>query len=223
VVHDLDLELSSEQMRELLDLAGTMVVDYLSRLDEKSPEPSEDRSDFEPLPQLGVDAEQLLDEVRRTVIEPAVNTASGSYQAYIPGGGLFASAVAHFIGSATNRYVGVTGIAPGAVRIEQTVIRWLNTLVGYDDKSLGFLTSGGSLANFSALVTARCDRLPENFLSGTIYVSDQAHSSIQKAATLAGFPSRNIREIPSDSRLRLPIAPLHEQIHADRRAGYTPF
>jgi len=85
------------------------------------------------------------------------------------------------------------------------------------------LTTGGSLANFSAVVTARRERLPENFLAGTIYVSDQTHHSVQKAALLAGFPPDNVRSIPSDERFRMRLDLLEQRIIEDREAEQLPF
>jgi aromatic-L-amino-acid decarboxylase len=79
------------------------------------------------------------------------------------------------------------------------------------------------LANFSALVTARRERLPEQFLSGTLYVSDQTHHSVQKAALLAGFPPQNVRAIPCDAQFRVRIDLLQQRIAEDRQAGYSPF
>ncbi|MBV8201728.1 MAG: aminotransferase class V-fold PLP-dependent enzyme, partial [Acidobacteria bacterium] len=75
----------------------------------------------------------------------------------------------------------------------------------------------------TALVTARRERLPEDFLAGTLYASDQVHHSVQKAALLAGFPPPSVRSIPSDAAFRLRLDLLEERIAADRRAGRLPF
>ena len=72
-------------------------------------------------------------------------------------------------------------------------------------------------------MAARRDRLPENFLQGTIYVSDQTHHAIQKAAILAGFPEDRVREIATDSRFRIRLDALAAALAADRAAGRTPF
>jgi aromatic-L-amino-acid/L-tryptophan decarboxylase len=92
--------------------------------------------------------------------------------------------------------------------------------VGYPEAARGILTSGGSLAVLTALVTARRERLPEDFLSGTLYVSDQTHHSVAKAAVLAGFPPGNVREVETDGRLpHPPRTALAERVAQDRRAG----
>jgi aromatic-L-amino-acid decarboxylase len=181
------------------------------------------RSLAEPLPETGTAADELLDLLFTRVIPKSFNTAGPGYLAYIPGGGLPHAAVADLIADATNRYVGVFAAAPGLAAIEATVVRWLCDLAGLPPQARGILTSGGSLATFSAVVAARKDLLPENFLSGTIYASDQAHYAIQKSAILAGFPEENVRSIASDGEFRIRVDALERAISADRAAGRTPF
>jgi aromatic-L-amino-acid decarboxylase len=79
------------------------------------------------------------------------------------------------------------------------------------------------MANLSALVAARRAKLPEEFLSGTLYVSEQVHASNAKAAAIAGFPSRNVRSVPCTPELRMDLEALREMVRADRSAGRTPF
>src|SRR5205814_4638410 len=122
-----------------------------------------------------------------------------------------------------NRFVGVWLAAPGLAQIEADVGRWFCQMVGYPRSALGLLTTGGSMANFIALVTARRERLPEDFLSGVLYTSDQAHHSVQKAALLAGFPPASVRAIPSDERFRLRLDALRAAIAEDRARGRRPF
>jgi len=177
----------------------------------------------EPLPERGSSLDELLHTLFNRAVPTSFNTAGPGYLAYIPGGGLLHSAVADLIADAVNRYTGVWLAAPGLVQLETNVLQWLAEIVGFPASALGVLTSGGSLANFSAVVTARVDRLPEDFLDGTMYVSDQAHHSVVKAATLAGFPQRNVRIVPSDERFRMRLDALGAAIAKDRRAGYRPF
>jgi aromatic-L-amino-acid decarboxylase len=222
------LELSSQTLRRLLNAATERILKYIGSLPRQ---PSADtaggaalaRELSEPLPRSGEHAEKLLDLLFERVIPKGFNTAGPGYLAYIPGGGLPHSAVADLIADATNRYVGVFAAAPGLAQIESNVVSWFCEILGYPATARGFLTTGGSLANFSALVTARRELLPENFLSGAIYASDQVHHSVQKAAMLAGFPPGNVREIASDGEFRIRVGELSRSIAADRAAGKTPF
>jgi aromatic-L-amino-acid decarboxylase len=225
---DRSLELSPDEFRRLIDAAARRAIAHVASLPEQPSADAEGgaglaRSLAEPLPLEGRPAEELLDLLFERVIPKSFNTAGPGYLAYIPGGGLPHSAVADFVADATNRYVGVFAAAPGLAQIEANVVRWFCDLVGYPADARGILTTGGSLATFSAIVAARRDRLPENFLSGTLYVSDQTHHAIQKAALLAGFPPGNVRPVPTDELFRIRLKELEAAIYEDRDAGLLPF
>ena len=98
--------------------------------------------------------------------------------AFIPGGGLPEAAVADLIAGAVNRFVGVWAAAPALAQLESTVVRWFCDLMGYPSSSGGFLTTGGSLANWSAVVTARRSRLGDEAANGVLYASDQVWTSV---------------------------------------------
>jgi aromatic-L-amino-acid/L-tryptophan decarboxylase len=228
LTEDRSLELSGEALRMLIEAATERILRHIESLPRQPAADTQGgaelaRSLGEPLPETGRSAEKLLDLLFDRVIPKSFNTAGPGYLAYIPGGGLPHAAVADLIADATNRYVGVFAAAPGLVAIEANVVRWFCDMVGYPAGAGGVLTSGGSLSNFSALVTARRELLPEDFLSGTLYVSDQAHHSVAKAAMLAGLPERNVREIGTDDAFRIRLDLLEEAIRRDRAAGLTPF
>jgi aromatic-L-amino-acid/L-tryptophan decarboxylase len=228
VDEDRSLELQGDALRRLVDAATDRILAHLASLPEQ---PSADvsggaelaRSLVEPLPEEGTRPEELLDLLFGRVIPKTFNTAGPGYLAYIPGGGVPHAAVADLISDATNRYVGVFAAAPGIAQLEANVGRWFCDLAGLPPSARGILTSGGSLATFSALAAARRDRLPEDFLSGRIYASDQTHHSVRKAAMLAGFPERAVREVDSDAHFRVRVDALERAIAEDRAAGRTPF
>ena len=222
---DTSLELSSEAMRQLVAEAVEHLLPYLASLPEQPAADTDGgaelaRSLVEPLPEIGRPASELFDFLFQEVIPKSFNTAGPGYLAYIPGGGLFHSAVADLVANAVNKYVGVWAAAPGLAQLEANVVGWFCDIIGYPTTARGFLTSGGSLATFSAVVTARRERLPENFLSGILYASDQAHHSVQKAALLAGFPLQNVRAIPSDAKFRLQVDAL-VQVYCSRSKSRT--
>ncbi|MDX1502236.1 MAG: aminotransferase class I/II-fold pyridoxal phosphate-dependent enzyme [Thermoanaerobaculia bacterium] len=222
------LESSPAELRELIDRAAERVVEHVATL---ADQPASYRGGAEeaaaavtePLPQSGAPYAEVLDLVFDRALPTSFNNAGPGFLAFIPGGGLVESAVADLIGDAINRYPTVFVAAPGLYQLEANVVRWFCDLVGYPESAGGFLSSGGSQANFSAVVAARHDRLPPDFLRGTLYASDQVHHSITKAASLAGFPVENVRKVASDDGFRLDPDALREAIAADRRAGLQPF
>lgn len=149
----------------------------------------------EDAPEQGTPFGPLLDLVA-VAAAAAVDYTGPGHMAYIPGGGLWVSAVADLLAAATNRYVTLWSLAPALAQMEWTAVRWLCDLFDYPDQARGVLTSGGSLANFSALVTARHALLGEDFADDAVYVTDQTHASVAKAAHLAGFPQRSVRVCP---------------------------
>jgi aromatic-L-amino-acid decarboxylase len=223
-----ELEPAAAEMRRLVGAALDRIVAHIESL------PSQPAADVEgaaelarelaqPLPEAAAPLEGVLDLLFDRAVPKSFNTAGPGYLAYIPGGGLFHTAVADLVADAVNRYVGVWQAAPALSQLEANVVRWFCDLVGYPAGALGLLTSGGSLANFTALATARAERLPEDFLRGVVYASDQTHHSVQKAARMAGFPARNVREVPSDRDFRLDLGALRAAVASDRAAGRTPF
>ena len=228
MTEDRSLEISGESLARLIDAAKERVLAHIKSLPRQPSADTEGgvalaQSLIEPLPEEGRPYEELLDLLFERVIPKSFNTAGPGYLAYIPGGGLLHSAVADLISDATNRYVGVFAAAPAVAQLEGNVVRWFCQIVGYPKAAGGILTSGGSLSNFSALVTARRERLPENFLSGVIYASDQTHHSVQKAAMLAGFPPSRVREVSTDGQFRILLPELSRMVAADRSAGLHPF
>jgi aromatic-L-amino-acid decarboxylase len=222
------LEPTLEEKRAMGGAALSYLIGFLENLPEAPASDHDGALDLARLFRQPAPAEGTrdFDEVLRLIGEAAskgFETAGPGYLAYIPGGGLFSAAVADFLATGVNRFVNVWHAAPVFAQIEATVIRWLCDLFGYPEAAGGILTSGGSMANFSAIVTARRALLPENFLRGTLYVSGQTHASVAKSAVLAGFPPGNVRAVPTTPELRIDVAALRDMVKRDRDEGRTPF
>jgi aromatic-L-amino-acid decarboxylase len=223
-----DLELTPEAMVQMAGEAARAVADHIAAL------PGAPRSNLEVSPEFlqslrelppekGTDFRSLLQFLMTTVIPISINTAHPAYIGYIPGGGLYPSAVADFLSAATNRFTGAWFAAPAAARLEANVLEWFAQWVGYPESARGILTSGGSLANFSAVVAARKHLLGEDLSRGTIYASDQTHHCVMKVAGLAGLPERNIRLLATDENYRAVPQRFEDAVRADREKGLKPF
>ncbi|MDX1385339.1 MAG: aminotransferase class I/II-fold pyridoxal phosphate-dependent enzyme [Thermoanaerobaculia bacterium] len=216
-------------MRRWVDDAMDRIVAHLESLPEQphrdvagGAELARSVTEDEP-PETGRPPEELFDLLFDRLAPKSFNTAGPGFLAYVPGGGIFSAAVADLIADALNRYVTVFAAAPGLVQLEINVIRWFCRMLGYPPEASGVLTSGGSQANLSALVTARRERLGDDLARGTLYVSSQIHHSVRKAAVLSGLPAANVRRIEADERFRIRVPRLVERIHADRDGGLRPF
>ncbi|MGA9161261.1 MAG: aminotransferase class V-fold PLP-dependent enzyme [Actinomycetota bacterium] len=221
------LEPGPEQMRAMGEAALGYLVEFVQSQDEAAAMDVEGAIEaarrVRGAPPDGPGSfDQLMDTVD-LIAANSYNTTGPGFLPFIPGGGLFASVLGDFLATGINRFVNMWGQAPVGTQIEDNVVRWLCDLFGYGPESRGILTSGGSMANLSALVTARKARLPEDFLDGTLYVSEQVHGSNAKAASIAGFPNANVRSVPCTAELRMDLVALRDMIRSDRAAGRTPF
>ncbi len=223
----LPLDPSPEQMREMGEAALAYLIEFL-REQPDLPAAGEGggldaaRSVRESPPEVGGEFKPLMETIEVAAAK-AYGTTGPGYLAFIPGGGLFSATLADFLATGINRYVNLWSAAPVVAQIENNVVRWLCDLFGYPPSSRGILTSGGSMANFSAIVAARKAKLPDDFLNGALYISDQVHASVTKAAALAGFSERNIRVVPATPELRMDVERLRAMIDEDRTAGLHPF
>lgn len=178
-----------------------------------------------PIIATGRPFDEALRIFERTVVDHGLNPASGGHLGYIPGGGLYASALGDYLAAITNTYVGIHYASPGAVQMENMLIEWLRDLVGYPATTAGHLASGGSLASLTAIVTARDAQGigAERVARAVIYGSAHMHHCLHKAIRIAGLAESVQRQIPLDACHRMDAHALREQIERDRAEGLVPF
>jgi aromatic-L-amino-acid/L-tryptophan decarboxylase len=220
-------DLDQERRRAIADAAVDYVLGFIADRDNAPASDLDGAYDLartlrRPPPEDGRDFHDLLEQISMGAAK-AYDTAGPGYLAYIPGGGLFVSAIGDLIACVTNRFVNIAAPAPAFAQIEATVTRWLCDLFELPPGSQGVLTSGGSMANFSAIVTARTAKLSEDFFDGRMYVSEHVHHSIAKSAYLAGFPRAAVRIVPCARDLCVDLTALAKMIDEDLRAGRRPF
>ena len=150
-----------------------------------------------------IDMETALGIFQRNV-EKAGITMSPGMMAFIPGNQVYPAALADYLAAVVNKYVGVYAAAPGAVRLERALLRWMANFIGYPGTAAGDLTSGGSIANLVGIVTARDahELQAKDFHRVVAYYSEQSHHSIDKALRLAGLRECQKRPIPVDNHFR---------------------
>ena len=169
--------------------------------------------------------EEALGIVGEYVERNGHSLGSSGFFGYIPSGGLYESALADYLAAVINRYSGVGHAAPGATRLEESMLRWLAGVVGYPDTSEGDLTSGGSMAALSAIMAAR-----EGFgidcstaANRVVYLTSHTHHTFRKALHITGLGNCVIRELETDAAHRMRSTALAEAITADRAKGLSPW
>jgi aromatic-L-amino-acid decarboxylase len=182
-------------------------------------------SDY-PISDDPVSIDTLLHIYENNVTKTGLNPASGCHFGYIPGGGIFPSALGDFIADVTNRYAGIFFASPGSVRMENMLIRWMCNLVGFhSDKAGGNLTSGGSIANLTALVAARDNAglCANDYEKTVIYTTKHVHHCIDKALNIAGMKDAAVRYVPMDDNFRMNPEALDRMISEDKGNNSLPF
>ena len=225
--HDNDpLAVDPETMREL----GYRTIDLLvERLQREEPPirratPAEMHERLHgPAPDEAEPFDEILAGLDRNVLPFASRDGHPGFFGFIPFAGTWPGALGDLIASACNLYAGSWMEAAGVSQVELEVLGWFKEWIGFPSEAAGSLVSGGSAGNLTALACAR------EALAGpmrddlVLYVSDQAHSSIARAARLLGFRPEQVRVLPSDDSFRLAPRTLGAAMDADQSRGLTPF
>jgi aromatic-L-amino-acid decarboxylase len=151
--------------------------------------------------------------------------------AYFPSNADLSTVLADLVSSG----LGVQGMSwqtsPAATELEDVVMEWLRGMVGLPDSFTGVIQDTASTATFTALLCARertsgfCQNrggLQGEAAPLVVYASDQAHSSIPKAALLAGFGQEHLRLIGTDDDHALRLDLLEAAVEEDLAAGRRP-
>lgn len=222
------LEFSPERMREIGYRVIDLLVEHLATLASQPVGAKADSSALmaalsEPAPEQGTDFETVLAQVQRQVLSNTMHVNHPRFLAYVPGPSNFIGAMADALASGYNVFSGTWISGSGPAAVELAVIEWLRQACGLPAGAGGLFVSGGTMANLTALAVARHVMLADHPENATVYFSDQAHSSLEKASFLIGIQPLNFRRLASDSKYRLPLAELELGVAKDRAAGLRPF
>ena len=222
---DLSLETNLDEFSERMAQAVSLLRDYTGQIEQGTFTPYQTivPEQLVSLAALGEDTPPQPAELWELLTQ-GFNANHPGYMADIPGGGLLLSALGDFLTSGFNRWPGLYPGAPGLLEIEKAALNWLCRMFGMTTHAAGFFTSGGSLANFSAVHIARVHRLTAaNSATAVIYTSDQCHHSVVKAARMAGFYDHQITILPTDEQGRTDLQALSSQLLSDQQEGRLPF
>lgn len=223
-----DLETPQEAKQRAMEVAGKYVRNFYEWL----PNPKTYNANYASSPEDAflkltepTELEDILEYVKDRIDTKGLNAASGGHLGYIPGGGIFEAAVGDFIAAVGNQYAGVFYASPGAVRMENSLIKWAGELVGYEAGFAGNLTSGGSMANLTAIATARKAKniRARDVEKTVVYTTRQTHHSLLKALRINGLHECELRVIPTDAYYRINLAELEHAIERDKQNGLIPF
>ncbi len=222
------LEPGATERKRLLDQVHNYSDAFYRRTDTGPAFSQSDEDSFLekfPLKEEGESIEKLLQIFEKSVEKPGINPASGGHLGYIPGGGVYPSALGDYLAAVTNRYAGIYFANPGAVRMEQMMIDWLCSIIPFPKTAGGTLCSGGSIANLTGITAAR-DRYGIEGAAvekAVVYLTGQAHHSLHKALRIAGLGKCKWHTIPVGNDFKMQVEKLEEAIEEDRAKGLRPF
>lgn len=167
-----------------------------------------------------------LEAWAQQLIQDSIHLHNPGYMGHQVSPVLPQAALVELLSALLNNGVGVYEMGSPTVAMERVVIKHLVKRIGFSDDADGVLTSGGTLGNLTALLTARQVKLPGNpWNSGTagqtpgILVSEQAHYSIARAAKILGWGEAGIIKVPVDNQFRLNSAALDAKLKEAREHG----
>ncbi len=223
------LDPAIETRNELLEYVNNYTNDFLESLpDRLAYVESEDKAIAlydSPIREEGKNIESVIQLFKDNVDTQGLNAASGGHMAYIPACSMYYSALADYIVGVVNRFSGDFSTSPGAVRMENQVLRWIADLVGYPDGAAGNLLSGGSIATLTAMVTARESHglRANDYQRAVVYTTQHTHHCAHKALHIAGMGECVIRAVATDETYHMLPANLEELIQEDKNNKLIPW
>ncbi|MBC9008944.1 pyridoxal-dependent decarboxylase [Acetobacter sicerae] len=187
------------------------------------------RTAFEaPLPERGYGLEGALHKLRHDVLPFPRGNVHPRFWGWVNGSGIPAAALADFVAGAVNSTV--TSSESSAMYVERQVLAWIKEILGWETCGDGLLTSGCSMGHIIALAAARRAAYGARVRDlgmgpqdrGRVYVSSEAHLSLEKAVELLGIGSANLVRVEVDEDKRIRCDCLRDAIISDREKGMVP-
>src|SRR6266404_9822749 len=230
-------DVSIAEFRRQLRLVTDWVADYRENIESmpvaSSVKPGEIAARLPSLPpEKGESFDAILADFKTMIVPGVLNWAHPEFLAYFGCTTTAPGVLGEIASAALNVNAMTWRTSPAATELETVVLDWLRQWLGLPEEFSGVVYDTASISTMHALAVAREEAsisVRTLGLSGRselpifrIYTSDQAHSSVEKAAIALGLGEHNVRRIASDSEFRLNVAALREALGADLRHGFKP-
>ncbi|MBI2255558.1 MAG: aspartate aminotransferase family protein [Proteobacteria bacterium] len=228
--------MTPEEFRKLGHRLIDWVADYRTRAPGQSittqAKPGEIKAGF-PIdpPQRAESIDNLLADVEKLIMPGITHWQHPRFFAYFPSNSLLSSVLGDYLATG----LGVLGLSwassPALTEVEEVVTDWMRRMLGLSDAWSGVIQDTASSCTLVALLSARERSTGYGANKGglqaeekplIVYGSAQSHSSVDKAALLAGFGRDNIRHVATDAAFAMQPAALRTAIEADLVAGRKP-
>jgi glutamate/tyrosine decarboxylase-like PLP-dependent enzyme len=204
---------------DVMKLAADYARRYLREISERSVAPAEAAvaalADLhEPFPAAPSDPSAVIARLDQIGSPATVATAGGRYFGFVNGGMLPAALAASHLATAWNQNAALRVMSPIAAELEEVVLRWVCEALGLPRECAGGLVTGATMANFTAIVSARQALLARAGWDVTadgmfgappieVVVGAEVHASMLRALSLAGLGSKRVTIVEADSQGRM--------------------
>ncbi len=229
---------SKEDFRRFGHQLIDWIADYFERIDQlpvlAAIEPGDLKAKLPAVPpQQGEPMDQILADVDRLVVPALTHWSHPSFFAYFATSTSAPGIFGELLAAAFDNKAMLWRTSPASTELEEVTLDWLRQMMGLDPGMIGLIYDTASVSSMHAIAAAREgveQRIREEGMSGRpdlpllrVYVSEQAHSSIEKAVITLGLGQRGLRKIPTDTQFRMDVKALAAAIDEDKRNGYVPF
>ena len=183
-------------------------------------------------PESGTSFDEIFADFEKVLLPGITHWNHPGFFAYFAISGSAPGVLAEFLTAALNVQAVLWRTSPAATELEEVALCWLRQLLGLPAQFEGVIYDTASIASLHALAAARESAVPDVRVKGLagrqelsplrVYASEQAHSSIDKAAIMLGLGQDGVRRIPTDERFRMRVEALNRAVEDDRSAGYLP-
>ncbi|HJQ34092.1 MAG TPA: pyridoxal-dependent decarboxylase [Pyrinomonadaceae bacterium] len=230
-------DLPDEEFRRLLHEAADWVADYRAGIESRRVAPaSRPGAIAEALPQAPPRSAESLDDVmrdfERVVMPGIVHWGHPAFLGYFSTTTTAPGILGEMLAAALNVSAMTWQTSPAATELETVVLDWMRQMLGLPEEFKGIVYDTASIAVLHALAAAREELgydVRRAGLAGrvevptlTVYASDQAHSSVEKAAVTLGVGEENVRRVETDGEYRMKVEALGAALDEDVRAGRRP-
>ena len=219
------LHMSRQEMLDLASNVTEILVDRIKALPAEDAWDGEFRQELDDLlmksaPEGGRPAAEVIEQAASGILSLALRHQHPRCFGFVPSSPTWPGVLADFLAAGFNNNICTWLVSSGPSQIELVVIDWVRNWLGYPETSGGLLTSGSSAGSVEAFVAAReAAGHPER---ATVYMSDQSHYALVRAAMVVGVRLECIRKIPSDESFCLDMEALANAVAEDRAAGFSP-
>jgi aromatic-L-amino-acid decarboxylase len=220
------------ELRSALSAASDWAVKYRSTVADMpvfpSIDPGETRGRLPSCPPREPEPlDDILADMDRILVPGLTHWNHPGFFAYFSSSARGPSVIAELLIAAVGVNAMLWRTSPSATELELVVVDWLRQAVGLPETFQGMILDTASVSSFTATLAARHTADPHTRERGVgagkgrlrTYLSDQAHSSVEKAVIAAGLGRDSVRHIPSDKRFRMDVDALTATIEGDVEAG----